>query len=43
MPGALSMLYAHVVPDEGGDTEFADLRAAYDALPDNDQGRSSKG
>lgn len=34
IPGALSMLYAHVVPDEGGDTEFADLRAAYDALPD---------
>ena len=32
VPGALSMLYAHVVPDEGGDTEFADLRAAYDAL-----------
>ncbi|MDP2377875.1 TauD/TfdA family dioxygenase [Reyranella sp.] len=34
VPGALSMLYAHVVPPEGGDTEFADLRAAYDALPD---------
>jgi alpha-ketoglutarate-dependent 2,4-dichlorophenoxyacetate dioxygenase len=34
VPGALSMLYAHVVPDEGGDTEFADLRAAYDALPE---------
>jgi alpha-ketoglutarate-dependent 2,4-dichlorophenoxyacetate dioxygenase len=34
VPGALSMLYAHVVPDEGGDTQFADLRAAYDALPD---------
>ena len=33
VPGALSMLYAHVVPGEGGDTEFADLRAAYDALP----------
>ena len=33
VPGALSMLYAHIVPDEGGDTEFADLRAAYDALP----------
>lgn len=33
VPGALSMLYAHVVPDEGGETEFADLRAAYDALP----------
>ncbi len=30
--GALSMLYAHVVPPEGGDTEFADLRAAYDEL-----------
>ncbi|HEY6980467.1 TauD/TfdA family dioxygenase [Reyranella sp.] len=34
VPGALSMLYAHVVPDEGGDTEFADMRAAYDALPE---------
>jgi alpha-ketoglutarate-dependent 2,4-dichlorophenoxyacetate dioxygenase len=33
VPGALSMLYAHVVPAEGGNTEFADLRAAYDALP----------
>jgi len=33
VPGALSLLYAHVVPDEGGNTEFADLRAAYDALP----------
>jgi alpha-ketoglutarate-dependent 2,4-dichlorophenoxyacetate dioxygenase len=34
IPGALSLLYAHVIPDEGGDTEFADLRAAYDALPE---------
>jgi alpha-ketoglutarate-dependent 2,4-dichlorophenoxyacetate dioxygenase len=34
VPGALSMLYAHIVPPEGGDTEFADLRAAYDDLPD---------
>ncbi|SKA00707.1 alpha-ketoglutarate-dependent 2,4-dichlorophenoxyacetate dioxygenase [Enhydrobacter aerosaccus] len=34
VPGALSLLYAHVVPDEGGETEFADMRAAYDALPE---------
>ncbi|HZQ01566.1 MAG TPA: TauD/TfdA family dioxygenase [Reyranella sp.] len=34
VPGALSLLYAHVIPAEGGDTEFADLRAAYDALDD---------
>jgi alpha-ketoglutarate-dependent 2,4-dichlorophenoxyacetate dioxygenase len=31
-PGALSMLFAHVVPPVGGETEFADLRAAYEAL-----------
>jgi alpha-ketoglutarate-dependent 2,4-dichlorophenoxyacetate dioxygenase len=33
VPGALSMLFAHVVPPVDGETEFADLRAAYDALP----------
>jgi len=32
VPGALSMLFAHIVPPAGGETEFADLRAAYDAL-----------
>ena len=31
--GALSMLYAHTVPPAGGETEFADCRAAYDRLP----------
>ena len=36
VPAALSMLYAHRVPKPGpegkGETEFADMRAAYDAL-----------
>ncbi|MGY6710646.1 MAG: TauD/TfdA dioxygenase family protein [Rhizobiaceae bacterium] len=30
-----SMLAAVQVPSSGGDTEFADLRAAYDGLPEN--------
>jgi alpha-ketoglutarate-dependent 2,4-dichlorophenoxyacetate dioxygenase len=34
IPAALSMLYAHQVPGSAGETEFADLRAAWDALPD---------
>ena len=29
-----SMLSAVVIPEKGGETEFCDLRAAYDALPD---------
>ena len=34
IPGRYSLLYARVVPPEGGETEFADLRAAYDELPE---------
>jgi alpha-ketoglutarate-dependent 2,4-dichlorophenoxyacetate dioxygenase len=30
-----SLLSAHEIPPMGGDTEFADLRAAYDALPES--------
>ena len=32
-PGRYSMLHAKVVPPVGADTEYADMRAAYDALP----------
>jgi alpha-ketoglutarate-dependent 2,4-dichlorophenoxyacetate dioxygenase len=31
---AWSLLHARVIPPSGGDTYFADTRAAYDALPD---------
>jgi alpha-ketoglutarate-dependent 2,4-dichlorophenoxyacetate dioxygenase len=31
--GRYSMLFAYVVPPVGADTEYADMRAAYDALP----------
>jgi alpha-ketoglutarate-dependent 2,4-dichlorophenoxyacetate dioxygenase len=33
-PAKYSMLHAHVVPQEGGETQFVDTRAAYDALSD---------
>ena len=32
VPGKVSLLSAREVPPSGGETEFADLRAAYDAL-----------
>jgi alpha-ketoglutarate-dependent 2,4-dichlorophenoxyacetate dioxygenase len=32
-PGRYSMLHAKVIPPVGADTEYADTRAAYDALP----------
>jgi alpha-ketoglutarate-dependent 2,4-dichlorophenoxyacetate dioxygenase len=34
-----SLLSAREVPPEGGDTEFADMRAAYDALPETMKAR----
>ena len=33
IPARYSLLHAHVIPPEGGDTQFADMRAAYDMLP----------
>ena len=33
LPGLCSLLYARCIPSIGGHTEFADQRAAYDALP----------
>ncbi len=32
VPAKYSLLSARIVPSAGGDTEFADMRAAYDAL-----------
>jgi alpha-ketoglutarate-dependent 2,4-dichlorophenoxyacetate dioxygenase len=37
VPARCSLLSAREIPPEGGETEFADLRAAYDALPDDKQ------
>ncbi len=34
VPARASLLYARAIPPVGGHTEFADARAAYDALPD---------
>jgi len=38
-PGRYSMLSAKVIPPVGADTEYADMRAAYDALPSAEKGR----
>jgi alpha-ketoglutarate-dependent 2,4-dichlorophenoxyacetate dioxygenase len=35
VPSRCSLLLAHEIPAEGGNTEFADMRAAYDALPED--------
>ena len=37
--GRYSMLSAKVVPPVDADTEYADMRAAYDALPDDEKAR----
>ena len=34
-PAKYSMLHARVIPPSGGETQFADMRAAYDALSDD--------
>jgi alpha-ketoglutarate-dependent 2,4-dichlorophenoxyacetate dioxygenase len=39
VPAKYSMLYADVLPPDGHATEFADLRAAYDALDDGTKER----
>ncbi len=38
-PGRYSMLSAKVVPPVGADSEYADMRAAYDALSDEEKAR----
>src|SRR5579884_2294031 len=35
VPSLCSLLSARIVPPEGGNTEFATMRAAYDALPED--------
>jgi alpha-ketoglutarate-dependent 2,4-dichlorophenoxyacetate dioxygenase len=39
VPARCSLLSAREVPPVGGETEFADLRAAYDALPEERKGQ----
>ena len=41
LPAYCSMLHARSIPPIGGHTEFADMRAAYDALPDSTKERIS--
>jgi alpha-ketoglutarate-dependent 2,4-dichlorophenoxyacetate dioxygenase len=41
LPARASLLYARSIPPIGGHTEFADERAAYDALPENIKGSTA--
>ena len=41
-PGRYSMLLGRIVPPVPADTEFADMRAAYDALPAETQGHARR-
>jgi len=34
-PSLATFLYAHKLPKQGGDTEFADMHGAYESLPDD--------
>ena len=38
-PAKYSLLHAHTVTPEGGETQFVDTRAAYEALPDKTKAR----
>ena len=38
-PAKYSLLHARSIPPEGGETEFADMRAAWDALPEKMQAK----
>jgi alpha-ketoglutarate-dependent 2,4-dichlorophenoxyacetate dioxygenase len=40
VPAKYSLLSARVIPSSGGNTEFADMRAAYDALDDSTKAES---
>jgi alpha-ketoglutarate-dependent 2,4-dichlorophenoxyacetate dioxygenase len=39
VPSKASLLHARLLPPDGGETEFASLRAAYDALPEDGKRR----
>ncbi|MEQ9124852.1 MAG: TauD/TfdA family dioxygenase, partial [Alphaproteobacteria bacterium] len=39
VPAKYSLLHARVIPSRGGETEFADMRTAYDALDEETKAR----